>query len=140
MSKVYVVTDGEYSDYHICAIFSTLPKAQAYREEFDYGDIEPIEVDDPEVGQGFFRVEMARSGAVVHIDHEEGKEKACFYFSKLLPSEGSFTSLRCVVETDDKERAIKVVNEKRVQLIALGLWGKNLDAKTYAELEDLNIP
>ena len=30
MSKVYVVTDGEYSDYHIESCFSTKKKAQQY--------------------------------------------------------------------------------------------------------------
>lgn len=30
MSKVYIVTDGEYSDYHIEACFSTKKKAQQY--------------------------------------------------------------------------------------------------------------
>lgn len=30
MSKIYVVTDGEYSDYHIEACFSTKKKAQQY--------------------------------------------------------------------------------------------------------------
>lgn len=30
MSKIYVVTDGEYSDYHIEACFSTKKKAQEY--------------------------------------------------------------------------------------------------------------
>ena len=35
------------------------------------------------------------------------------------------TVLRWPVETEDAERAIKVANEKRVQLIALGIWGNN---------------
>lgn len=30
MSKVYIVTDGEYSDYHIESCFSTKKKAQEY--------------------------------------------------------------------------------------------------------------
>ena len=31
MGKVYVVTSGEYSDYHISAIFSTKEKAEMYQ-------------------------------------------------------------------------------------------------------------
>lgn len=30
MNKVYIVTSGEYSDYHICAIFASRDKAEAY--------------------------------------------------------------------------------------------------------------
>ena len=33
MSKVYIVTDGEYSDYHIESCFSTKKKAQEYIDE-----------------------------------------------------------------------------------------------------------
>lgn len=28
--KIYIVTEGEYSDYHICAVFSTREKAEEY--------------------------------------------------------------------------------------------------------------
>ena len=52
MSKVYVVTDGEYSDYHIEACFSTKKKAQEYiknakkvNESYYYPDIEEWELD-----------------------------------------------------------------------------------------------
>lgn len=52
MSKVYVVTDGEYSDYHIEACFSTEKKAQEYirnakkvNGNYYYPDIEEWELD-----------------------------------------------------------------------------------------------
>mgnify|MGYP007012632358 CR=1 FL=1 len=28
--KIYIVTEGEYSDYHICAVFATREKAEEY--------------------------------------------------------------------------------------------------------------
>lgn len=28
--KIYIVTEGEYSDYHICAVYSTREKAEEY--------------------------------------------------------------------------------------------------------------
>ncbi len=37
--KIYVVTEGEYSDYHICAVFDDKKKAELYcavREEKDF--------------------------------------------------------------------------------------------------------
>lgn len=51
MSKIYVVTEGEYSDYHIEACFSTKEKAQEYIKnakkvnESYYYDIEEWELD-----------------------------------------------------------------------------------------------
>lgn len=52
MSKVYIVTDGEYSDYHIESCFSTKKKAQEYIKNSKkvngsiyYPDIEEWELD-----------------------------------------------------------------------------------------------
>lgn len=54
--KVYMVTSGEYSDYHVCGIFSTLEKAEQYAAaqdtnnyctcDFDRHYIEVVEVDE----------------------------------------------------------------------------------------------
>ena len=52
MSKIYVVTEGDYSDYHIEACFSTKKKAQEYiknskkvNESYYYPRIEEWELD-----------------------------------------------------------------------------------------------
>lgn len=51
MSKVYIVTEGEYSDYHIEEVFSTRKKAEEFIEkykeveEYWYGEIEEYEID-----------------------------------------------------------------------------------------------
>lgn len=52
MSKIYVVTEGDYSDYHIEACFSTKKKAQEYiknakkvHESYYYPRIEEWELD-----------------------------------------------------------------------------------------------
>lgn len=45
--KIYIVTSGEYSDYHICAVFSTKEKAKEYVQchGTDYG-IEACDLDE----------------------------------------------------------------------------------------------
>lgn len=50
MEKVYIVTSGEYSDYHIAAVFSTRKKAAEYvdAQGSDYR-VEEYPVDDAEV-------------------------------------------------------------------------------------------
>lgn len=52
MSKLYIVTEGEYSDYHIEACFSTKQKAQEYiknskevEESWYYPEIEEWDLD-----------------------------------------------------------------------------------------------
>jgi hypothetical protein len=49
MAKVFVVTEGEYSDYHIVAVFSTRKKAKEFAPAADGGSvrIETYEIDAP---------------------------------------------------------------------------------------------
>ena len=60
MSKVYIVTAGDYSDYHICA--ASLDKARAeilaekYTDSYDEATVEEYELDEffGEAEQGYF--------------------------------------------------------------------------------------
>lgn len=49
MAKVYVITCGEYSDYHICAVCSTRERAEElrplYSDRYDIAEIEEFEMD-----------------------------------------------------------------------------------------------
>lgn len=49
MAKVYVITSGEYSDYHICAVCSTRERAEElrplYSDRWDIAEIEEYEMD-----------------------------------------------------------------------------------------------
>lgn len=49
MAKVYVITCGEYSDYHICAVCSTRERAEElrplYSNRYDIAEIEEYEMD-----------------------------------------------------------------------------------------------
>ena len=70
MSKVYVVTKGEYSDFHIVCVFSDEMEAKRIADLID-GDVENYELDvvkaeDP--GQDFFCVVLARTGKVEIYD------------------------------------------------------------------------
>ena len=48
MEKVYIVTDGDYSDYRIVAVFSTEEKAKEYIQTTGEGDdYVEVEVDVP---------------------------------------------------------------------------------------------
>ena len=44
--KVYMVTDGMYSDYRVVEIFSNLKEAEKYRAIHNYDDVEEMDVFD----------------------------------------------------------------------------------------------
>ena len=47
--KVYIVTDGEYSDYHIEAVFTDEKKAKQYAAIHHCNSIEEYEADTPQI-------------------------------------------------------------------------------------------
>jgi hypothetical protein len=60
---IYVVVDGEYSDYHICGIFSSRELANKYREDCkprEGGEIEEWKVDEHvgKIKRTLYRCEM----------------------------------------------------------------------------------
>lgn len=131
MEKVYVVTSGDYSDYCIDAIFSTPEKAQEYMEvvtDNNYNDIQEYEVDIPidaddfekyswkgllSFGYKSFFVDMLKNGdgADAYQKHVSGT------YCKIEQDH-----LHATVWAKNEEHAIKIVNEKRIQMIANGEW------------------
>ncbi|MCJ7829338.1 MAG: hypothetical protein MUP81_06330 [Dehalococcoidia bacterium] len=128
MDKVYIVTTGSYSDYHIKAVFFKKPEAEAYRvrlepredndiEEYDIG----ISVDD------YFGIEirMSKDGSVTDSSD---------IYSGNVPGFVCFDCNQDMlwrVATFNVEKAVKVVNEKRIQIIALGLWGEGVRTEQW---------
>ncbi len=126
MTKVWIVTSGEYSDYEIEAVFSTKGLAEDYIQKMNgaglgssYNDIEGWELDLP----------IPPIGWHVYMSSDGGTSST--WLSKLREGESGFQGfdlyspphLLWIVKTLDRERAIKVVNEKRVQILALNIWG-----------------
>jgi hypothetical protein len=128
VATVYLVTSGEYSDYGIRAAFSTKEKAQEWIDSWDgkgiYGhevgdfEIEEWALDDWPMAGTRIRVRMSRDGQghaeQPFVDSDVGF--CCFDVHGCLTWD---------VATNEPERAIKVTNEKRVQIIALNLWGNH---------------
>jgi len=179
MDKVYVVTQGEYSDYGIVAVFSAKEKAQEYcrvhntngedgenvtREDGSYlytpdYRIEVWGVDEdclsmPKDKVGFW-VFMSKDGEVSVVRRRSVAEaieyKGQIWFSGLHPdgiyhtysgrfypngieeeeagkrlNETEFMSVSGVLARDE-QHAIKIVNEMRAQVLALGRWPTEYD-------------
>ena len=124
MTILYVVTSGEYSDYKIESIFSTKEKAEKFcslfpEDAFQKPDIEEYELDEySNKDKKEFSVSMDIDGhidRVFQINPGGIAKESCVFHRDLLHS---------YCYADDTQHAIKITNERRVKLIALGLWGK----------------
>lgn len=143
--KVYVVTRGSYSDYSIVAIFDNLEQAQALaargnnNPEVEEYKLNPQYVDYGAQGYCDYTVDMLADGTTVLIrrensdlyieseDFQERKEmirvwamRYCKEYQKLtypiLDKHPYF--MRGYIFAKSEEHAIKIVNEKRIQLLA----------------------
>lgn len=143
---VYIVSSGDYSDHSVRKCFSTKELADQYakvlRTTSSYpndADVEKRTIDDPENEWVAIRVRMCRDGTVPPGDI--GVEKIVKYGNNYGDNNGNgfgyFDYADCLVwyvQTDDEERAVKVVAEKRAILLAAGLWGDDKAAKVARTL------
>ena len=124
MSKVYVVTDGYYSDYHVLGVYSSMEKAEhaklLYAADNDIGEYYLDEVPVSPPGLLAYHVSMLVSGDVKDIwqDTVEGFKPRWF----VAPQWGADVIVMFRVWARDMEHAAKVANEWRAQIVALGLW------------------
>lgn len=120
MSKVYIVNSGEYSDWNIDAAFSTLEKAKTYRDSSDYfhDNIIEMEIDKPNdfpIGKKAYRVSFRKDGTCYCNSVEPEKVD-----NKTNPTFHDMMVTTCWAT--DKKHAIKIANERRVQIIANNKW------------------
>jgi hypothetical protein len=149
MMKVYVVTSGCYSDYGIEAVFSDREAASRYcklrnadmsdggSDSHDYRieewpvDEEPVE--DLPNGLRGFRVRISKDGEVSKVHSYSVADVRIGYIrfyeadSRGWGYSQEFTGIESVsfpILARGEEQAIKIANEKRAQLVALGRWGQ----------------
>lgn len=123
MKKVYIVTSGEYSSYGIDAVFSREELAEEYKNRGGGDYVEEFPLDEP-IPEAHFHVMMDRYGntgiAGTHPTIDDRVGFVCFTspFPGTQPPQ-----LMWIAKTGDKQKAIKIVNEKRTQILALHIWG-----------------
>ena len=132
MAKVYIVTAGMYSDFHIMAAFSTETLAQEWivRSKRDSTEIHIMEydVDEPEEYGYVTIISMDRRGEVEHVRTRwQVKDKGKLRLSRRNSTEmvlfGAVDTGREELTPEAHlERATKVANEERTRLIAFGYW------------------
>ena len=147
---VYVVTSGVYDDYHIEAIYTQKELAEEHIENskadpFNQLTIETWETDQPiPAWTRVIEVEMQSDGKVIKARQRgfRSDESHRYGFYSFVPwqktSDGQ-PSMEWRVITDDEEHAVEVVNEKRSQIIANGLWGKSKEVETFFKNESIVV-
>ena len=130
--KVYVVTAGKYSDYHIVAIFTDEKVANKYNEEMLLNDnsvltMETDVVEESPVGLYPYEVYMEYDGTVailhrISIDDFKPCENLINFKHGVKHGDKNENYLKALVYAKDKEHAVKIVNEKRTQMIARNEW------------------
>lgn len=129
MQKVFVVTDGEYSGYHIVGIFLDETKAKRCHElSLSQNDIEEYNLDeikgDENIPDGYSRwmVLMFKDG---NCNESPIKVNALCSYNKTEPkpySDSTPDLYAFYVLAKDEQHAIRISNEQRVQLIAENRW------------------
>ena len=130
MTTVWVIETGEYSDYRVEGVFSTKERAEAVNAKVG-GEVSewPLDPAFNELKKGYsvFLGEMLRDGTVercISWDYEVTprmtiwrRSQAPAYVGKNVPD-----CLHGTVWAKDSTHAIKIMNEKRTQMIAMGEW------------------
>lgn len=119
-NKVYIITKGSYSDYHICAV--TLNKdtakklAKKYSEdEWDKALIEEYVLDDfTNCERYMYRVGFYERGIDCTFDEYEHTEKIIYNNSAWTGVE----SIIVYVKAKDEEHAIKIAQDRRAEYLA----------------------
>ena len=129
MAKVYVITKGCYSDYHICAVTLDKKKAERLCKLFDGGGMDESEIeewdtekhDDFLAGRMPYRVIFLEDGNVFSVDCDTwGLE----YFetgiteTPIWQNMKKLSGLRVNLYAEDKVSAIKIAAEKRAKYLA----------------------
>lgn len=131
MNKVFIVTDGYYSDYKIIGVYSSKKSAQEVIDSFS--DLNESQIEEWGIdtvlsfpkGMKCYFLRMTKEGKAYDIDEGRNTIMALEYALKKYMGFGSGGhDLFCNVLAKDKEHAVKIVNEKRIQLIESNRWGK----------------
>lgn len=121
--KVWVAFEGDYSERQVVGVYTREDLAERAREYG--GEIREWETDKKIADLPLWWVRMTRKGEsyVMPCSHFAEAKAAELYSYKDF-EQGPMTVLICKVRAEDEKHAVKIANEKRVQLIANGEWDK----------------
>jgi len=128
-TKIYLVTRGKYSDYRVSAVFNEKELAEKYINSFKVDGFVDFRIEEynlnpfsKELKKGYnpYFLRMKKNGECIEIyikdsDYcfEDGEIKIKFDIEK---------NIYFNVFAKNENHAIKIANEKRLQLIVLNRW------------------
>jgi len=120
LSKIYLVTTGEYSDYQVKAAFSSKEKAQALIDDYlgeKANDLEEYELDEVTVKPGLhvFAVNLKRNGDLIYCMICSHTVRNCGPDS-IIVFEGK-RNFMVYIRAETRAKAIKIAGEYRTKLI-----------------------
>jgi len=138
-NMVYMVTSGSYSDYGVNAIFSTREKAEEFIALFPNGEcngvtemeIDPQCVEFRKAGRLKIYVQMLRDGTVEGLKVTDPSSRYEAFGSHHIWRRATAPAnvgrdvpdcLCAYVWATDETHAVKIVNEIRTRMIAIGEW------------------
>jgi hypothetical protein len=123
MDKVYIITYGDYSDYSICAVFSTRDKAEEHiqqhgntfriEEHLLDEEIEQSEIWSVEIGMSSHKINQCVSCSDGWSSERVDKFRV---FEPIFHN--SEWSIKMLLRADSMNRAIKVASERVAQIVA----------------------
>lgn len=119
MAKVYVITAGCYSDYHICAVSLDPQKAEVLAKFYTEHGYDEAGVEEYEADYEYDRIESGCKMHIVTFD-EQGNVEHIEHDSAPM-SEDVFSwgrSVKAVVWAKDAKAAVKIAAEKRAMYMA----------------------
>lgn len=143
MKNVWVVEKGQYSDYRVVGVYSTQENAQKVCEllnaehgpdAYDAASIaewtlDPA-IDQLNQGMSMWHVHMLRDGTTEKVKQRDldsyDMQGSCSIWRRsttpLYAGRGIPDVMSATVWATDEKHAVKIVNEKRAQMIATGEW------------------
>jgi len=120
---IYIVTKGRYSNYKIVAAFTHREAAKACAAlqtgKYDHARVELHQLDplpdQADKGRAVWTVEMNTAG--------DSKVEHCWWNEiDQNPDKRDDGYWVMYIEANDEQHAVKIANERRVQMIAAGEW------------------
>ena len=138
--KIYVVTQGSYSDYRIVAVYSDEEMAnERAAQEYD-ATVEGYDLNPPldhELGTRGYKVVMSKDGSSrVDIVGVYSGEDAWYAAN----GNRAIDAIFYISFKGDKNQAIKIANERRIMLIASGEWDKAESERVQCKAYYDNMP
>ena len=110
---VYVITKGDYSDYHICAVTMDYERAERmkklYSERYDEARIEKYVLDEDKTTGSIYYVEFKNDGSAA-IRMNEYTEYDNYDNGPVVDS--WYNPIRVFVRAKDEDHALKIAQDK----------------------------